>query len=240
MTSTYEFDASQVAPSQGSSPILPVSPGEGWLVTIIDAENKPTAKGDGGWYVEFTLCITEGPEKGATGAYRLNLGNDNEQTVHIAHAQLSALCYVTGVMQIADLKQLSGKPFRVIVALQKGEEAAEKGYTEIKKVLDIHGNKPGQQPAGEPATPAPSTAAPGVGNASSGSQPPPQTAQPVAPAPPTAWPSPDQAANEQAAAFNSGLQQGNGNTQQPPQQQQPTPAAASPPQGAVAPWAQPK
>ncbi|MAO23111.1 MAG: hypothetical protein CMJ25_20355 [Phycisphaerae bacterium] len=53
------------------------------------------------------------------------------------------------------------------MGLQKGEEAAAKGYTEVKKILDPQGNRAGQQkanpaamsPAGNSA-PAPAPVAP--------------------------------------------------------------------------------
>lgn len=157
MSSTaYSFDASTVAPSTGTSSNLPVSPPEGWPVQIIAAEMKQTASKDG-HFVEFTLQITEGDNLGAVGAYRLNLGNENEQTVFIAASQLSSLCHVTGVMQFTDFMALANIPFRVIVVMQTGADAVEKGYTEVKQVLDVNGNKPSAggavaNPAASPAS----------------------------------------------------------------------------------------
>lgn len=175
MSSAYNFDASQVAPSTGAAASLPVSPPEGWLVQIIEAENKPTAAGDGSWFVEFILQIMEGEHSGSTGAYRLNLGNQNEQAVNIAHAQLSAICHVVGIMQVQDLVQLANIPFRAIVVMQKGPEAIEKGYTEVKAVLDVNGNKPGK---GGPAAPNPGAAPSGAPQFQPSAAAPPPTASP--------------------------------------------------------------
>lgn len=113
-------------------------------VVISDSEIKETKGGDGG-FIQFTLEIIDGEHKGQTGPYRINLYNKNQQAVAIANKQLAALCYVTGVFQVNATEQLHGIPFTVEVDLQKGEEAKEKGYTEIKKVFDINGFEPWKQ-----------------------------------------------------------------------------------------------
>lgn len=116
-------------------------------VVIIAAEVVPTKNNDGGMVV-FTLQIIDGPAKGSDGVYRVNLYNSSEKAKKIAQSQLSALCYVTGQFQLGqngdDLTVLFGKPFMVEVTVQ----AQNDQYTEIKAVMDIHGNKPkaGGQP----------------------------------------------------------------------------------------------
>ena len=189
MSTEYNFDATTVAPSTGSSSNLPVSPPEGWSVQIVNVEMKQTSSKEG-HYAEFTLQIVDGEHVGTQGAYRLNLGNQNEQAVHIAHSQLSSLCHVTGVMQMTDLMQLANIPFRAVVVMQTVPQAVEKGYTEVKLVLDINGNKPGQQSAPNPN--APPAGAPQF-------QPPAAAAPPVAAAPPAVAPPAQQFAVEQGA-----------------------------------------
>ena len=131
------FDASKVDPEQGMSN-LPVGRHK---VVIETSEVKPTKDGSNG-KVQFNLVIVEGDSQNVTGAYNLNLYHSNPQVVQIAEKQLSALCHVTGVMNLADTQQLHGIPFYIEVVKQTKGEGAEKGYTEIKKVFDASGNEP--------------------------------------------------------------------------------------------------
>ncbi len=124
--------------------------GEGQLpvgkqpVAITAAEVKATKGGDSGMLV-LTLTVLDGPNKGATGPYRLNLYHGNQQTVEIAKKQLSAVCHVTGIFQLGqngtDLTPLFNIPFIVDVGVQVQDDR----YTEIKKIFDIHGNEPKRQ-----------------------------------------------------------------------------------------------
>jgi hypothetical protein len=137
------FDAHAFDPSQsvGSLPI-------GKHPVIAESsEVRPTSNNDGG-YLQFNLKIIDGPNAGATGAYRLNLYNASQKAVEIAHRQMSALCHVTGVYNVQDSAQLHNIPFMIEVGAQKGEGAIAKGYTEIKRVFDINGNEPGKQSKG--------------------------------------------------------------------------------------------
>lgn len=130
--------------------------GEGQLpvgkhpVVINGAEVKATKNNDGGMIV-LMLQIIDGPLKGATGPYRLNLYNKSEQAVKIARSQLSALCYVTQRFQLGqngtDLSPLFNVPFIIEVVPQ----VANENYTEIKKVFDINGNEPKAQGGGQAA-----------------------------------------------------------------------------------------
>ena len=148
------FDATKFDPSQVCGQ-LPIGKHK---VHIKSSEIKSTAAGDGGMLI-LELEILEGPNAGQTGLYRLNLYCEkNQQAKDIAHRQLSAICHVIQVFQIQDSAQLHGKPFIVQVGLQKGEEAAEKGYTEVQKVFDLAGNEPGKQGqsvAAQQSTPTP-------------------------------------------------------------------------------------
>lgn len=130
------FDARNVDPTQGVGG-LPIGKHP---VVAIKSEVKPTKDNDAG-YLQYDLQIIDGPNKGAVGAYRLNLYHTNPQTCEIAHKQLSALCHVTGVYQVQDSSQLHNIPFVVEVGLQK--EPNPNKYTEVKRVFDINGNEPG-------------------------------------------------------------------------------------------------
>lgn len=203
------FDATTIDPTQGAGQ-MPIGKHP---VAITGSEVKATQAQNGGMLV-LDLSIIDGPNKGQTGAYRLNLYNANQKAVEIAQKQLSAICHVTGVFKVSDSSQLHNIPFIVEVGYQKGEEPGPnnpeaKGYTEVKRVYDINGNEPGKKasnPAPQPAAQAP-TAAPAAAPAWNSTGNPPAQAQPPAAAP--AW----------AAA-------------------QPNPANFPPPTAPAAPWQQ--
>ena len=140
------FNAQQYDPTQGSGS-LPV----GRHPVIIESSEVKANKANDGGYLQLNLKLIDGPQTGTTGAYRLNLYHSNPQTAEIAHRQLSAICHCVGVFNVQDSSQLHNIPFIIEVGLQKGEEAAQKGYTEVKKVFDINGNEPGKAGQGAPA-----------------------------------------------------------------------------------------
>lgn len=181
------FNAHIVDPSQPVS-MLPVSDQNGHPVIIVSSEFKPTKNDQNSGFLELMLQIIDGPHKGETGAYRLNLFNANAQAVDIASRQLSALCHVTGQMMLSDSSQLHNIPFRAIVGMQKKATPDAPDYTQVNGVLDINGNKPGK--AGQPAPqaapqtqqgwPAPAPVAPAQ---PTWGQPAPQAAPSAPPAP---------------------------------------------------------
>ena len=140
------FNAQQYDPTQGGGN-LPV----GRHPSIIESSEVKANKANDGGYLQLNVKLIDGPQTGATGAYRLNLYHSNPQTAEIAHRQLSAICHCVGVFNVQDSSQLHNIPFIIEVGLQKGEEAAQKGYTEVKKVFDINGNEPGKAGQGAPA-----------------------------------------------------------------------------------------
>lgn len=140
------FDAQQYDPTQGGGN-LPV----GRHPSIIESSEVKANKANDGGYLQLNVKLIDGPQTGTTGAYRLNLYHSNPQTAEIAHRQLSAICHCVGVFNVQDSGQLHNIPFIIEVGLQKGEEAAQKGYTEVKKVFDINGNEPGKAGQGAPA-----------------------------------------------------------------------------------------
>lgn len=142
------FDAHKVDPSQVTS-MLPVSGPEGLPVVIRASDFKPVkdeSQPDGlskeHGYLQLDLEVIDGPFKGATGPYRLNLYNREPKAVEIAQRQLSAICHVVNVFKVGDSSALHNIPFRAIVALQKGENPEK--YTEVKGVKDINGSDPGK------------------------------------------------------------------------------------------------
>lgn len=116
-------------------------------VIIESAEVKATKDNQSG-YLQLNLKVIDGPNAGHVGPYRLNLYNQSQEAAQIAHRQLSAICHVTQTFQLGpdgtQLQYLFNKPFVIEVGMQKGQEAQEKGYTEIKRVYDMAGNEPGK------------------------------------------------------------------------------------------------
>lgn len=138
------FNAHGIDPSQGVGQ-LPIGR---HLVEVIRTEIKANSANTGG-YLMFILSIVDGQNAGLEGPHRFNLYNASEEAKNIAQRQFSAVCHVTGIMEVQDSDQFLGARYFVEVGLQKGEEAKEKGYTEIKKVYDINGNEPGKQGQGQ-------------------------------------------------------------------------------------------
>jgi len=128
------YDASQYDPTQRSGGNLPVGK---HLVQIIESDVKATKSGDSG-KLELIVQVIDGDARNQTGLINLNLYNVNPEAARIAHDQLSAICHVTGVMQITDSQQLHNIPFMVEAVPQKNEPK----YTEVKKVYDRDGNEP--------------------------------------------------------------------------------------------------
>jgi hypothetical protein len=108
-------------------------------VVITRDEVTATKAGDGGMLV-LTVEVIDGPQKGASGAYRLNLYSSSQVAAEIAHKQLSAICWALGVtQQITDTQVLHGQPFIIEVGPQKDNPQ----YTEVKKVFNMNGEEPG-------------------------------------------------------------------------------------------------
>lgn len=126
--STLNFNANDVTPSIGIDPI----PAGKYQAVIIESEMKPTRNGSG-QYLEFTFEVIEGDYKGRKVWARLNLENQNSQTVQIARADLSAICRAVNVMEPRDSIELHNLPMTITVRCRKNPETEEisneiKGY----------------------------------------------------------------------------------------------------------------
>jgi hypothetical protein len=214
------FDARTVQPAEIGGGSLPV--GE-HAVVITSDEAKPTSNNDGGMLV-LKLEIIDGPHKGVTGVWRLNLWNPNPKAVEIAHRQLSAICHAVNEFNLPnDTKPLHHKPFLVVVGPQDDPK-----YTEVKGAKKL---PQGWQPqAGQPVQQQP--------QASGGWQPQGAQAQQQAPqqgtaqwAPPAGQQQPAQGAQAQGNGWQPQATQGNAGWQ---------PNAGGQPQGNanVPAWAQ--
>ncbi len=160
------FDANSVEPSN-----FDVYPAGKYLAQIVSSEMRPTKDGRG-QYLFLELDILEGQFAGRKLFDRLNLVNDNPDTVDIATRTLSSICRATGQMQVKDSEQLHLIPLIADVRVRppKGQ------YGESNSIRYLPRNA-----AAAPATRAPvayaSAPAPATAPA-----PQPQPATPVAPA----------------------------------------------------------
>ena len=160
------FDANTVEPSN-----FDVFPAGKYLAQIVSSEMRPTKDGRG-QYLFLELDILEGQFAGRKLFDRLNLVNDNPDTVDIATRTLSSICRATGQMQVKDSEQLHLIPLIADVRVRppKGQ------YGESNSIRYLPRNA-----AAAPATRAPvayaSAPAPATAPA-----PQPQPATPVAPA----------------------------------------------------------
>ncbi len=129
------FDASQFTPSQAQG----AHPAGVFDATISNTLIKPTKAADGGLFeVEFST-------NSGRISNRYNLWNPSPQAVEIAHKELSALCYATGIFKLDfrnDGAALRNARCKIEVAKQANSE-----YMEVKRVLDMNGNEPGRAPA---------------------------------------------------------------------------------------------
>lgn len=160
------FDANSVEPSN-----FDVFPAGKYLAQIVSSEMRPTKDGRG-QYLFLELDILEGQFVGRKLFDRLNLVNDNPDTVDIATRTLSSICRATGQMQVKDSEQLHLIPLIADVRVRppKGQ------YGESNSIRYLPRNA-----AAAPATRAPGAYASAPAPATAPS-PQPQPATPVAPA----------------------------------------------------------
>ena len=162
------FDAANVDPNAG----FEVYPAGKYLAQIVASEMRPTKDGRG-QYLFLELDILEGPFAGRKLFDRLNLVNDNPDTVDIATRTLSAICRATGQMQVKDSEQLHLIP--LIADVRVRPPKGQYGESNSIRYLPRNAAAPApatRAPAAYASAPAPATAP----------APQPQPATPVAPA----------------------------------------------------------
>lgn len=216
------FNASQVQPNAA----LEAIPSGNYPVIITKSEEKPTKSGQGR-YIEFEMTIQGGQFHGRKVFDRLNIHNQNQQAVDIAYSTLSAICHVTGRLDIQATEQLHGVPFTAVVVKKERDDQPGSGNmtNEVKGYKDINGNDPGfAGNAGAQTGAAPNWAQ----NGQPAQNQPPQTQQfqqPQTQQAPQQWqqPAQQQAPQTQQPQVQQGQPPANG--QQPPPWVQNAPAA---------------
>ena len=147
---TINFNASEIAPSAGFRPI----PAGKYVAVINDSEMKPTKSG-GGHYLQFEFEIIEGDYAGRKLWARLNLDNPNPDAVHIARADLSAICHAVNILTPTDSVELHNLPLVIVVKCRKNQD--DEIVNEIKGYAAR--DTAGQSPAAALAAPASAPAA---------------------------------------------------------------------------------
>ncbi len=139
------FDAANVDPNAG----FELYPAGKYLVQIIASEMRPTKDGRG-QYLYLELDILDGQFAGRKLFDRLNLVNDNPDTVDIAKRALSSICRATGQMQVKDSEQLHLIPLIADVRVRppKGQ------YGESNSIRYLPRNAAAQATNAVPAAPA--------------------------------------------------------------------------------------
>lgn len=145
------FNAAGVKPNAA----LEAVPTGQYPVIISASEEKPTKSGNGS-YIQLEMTVQGGEFGGRKLFDRLNIKNPNQTAVDIAYATLSAICHVTGQLQISQTEQLHGKPFIAVVQKKEREDQPGTMTNEVKGYKDINGNDPGfagtvSSPAAQPA-----------------------------------------------------------------------------------------
>ncbi|AGC35756.1 single strand DNA binding protein [Rhizobium phage RHEph06] len=189
------FNASTVKPNVA----LEAIPSGLYPVIITKTEEKPTKSGQGS-YIEVEMTVQGGEFANRKIFDRLNIRNPNQTAVDIAYATLSAICHVTGVLNMTDTVQLHGRPFQAVVSKIPRDDRPDQMTNEVKGYKDVNGNDPGfsgtvANPSAQPgwAQQQPQQQQPAPAPQPQYQQQPPQT-QPAAPAQQPPQPAPTGAA----------------------------------------------
>jgi len=157
------FDATGVDPMK---PLEVLPPGK-YPAQIVASDMRLTRDGMG-QYLNLEIDVLDGPYKGRKLFDRLNLVNNNSQTVEMAQRTLSAICHATARLQVQDSEELHLIPFMAVVQVQPPKN----GYGESNKIRyqPLERAAPAAQPApvARPATAAPAMPAPQATLASGG------------------------------------------------------------------------
>lgn len=155
------------AQAEAQQDFSPLPTGE-YLAQIVDSDLKPT-KNNTGHYLELTFEVMEGEYKGRKHWERLNLDNQNTQTVEIANRAFAAIREATGVPNPRDSADLHYKPLVIRIdsfpagSARRNGQVRDRAESEVKAYKKAEGaSASGNAPTGSTAaaTPAsPSSAA---------------------------------------------------------------------------------
>lgn len=237
LSQPFRANSVQPASADGGGAQLPLGKHP---VIITEAEIKQVKDKEAAGLAEFTVEIIDGPSKGASGKFRLNIYSDSPKAVEIAWRQMSSLLMVCGLPEVQNLQQLYRIPFVIQV-----EPQTDAKYTQVTGFLDMSLRDPGKMsqngPAPQSAQPAPFG---GVASPPVQAQTNPTGGQWVAAGAPTAAPAastPWGGGQPAAAPAPAAAGWGNGQAVQAPTPAAPSGWGAAPatgaPAGNAAPWA---
>jgi len=142
------FDARTVAP-QGER--VPLPEGE-YNVVLTGTEIKSKPDSPQNRQLVCTYKVQDGPLVGQTLTTSIMISHENAVAQRIGQEKLSALCWVTGVIQISDSAQLHGRPLRLKITV-------DGKYNEVVAFMDASGRTATEVSKGGPAA-GPAVAAP--------------------------------------------------------------------------------
>ena len=138
---TYTQYADQIEPQMSWDPL----PAGEYLAMITESEWKDASTGHGNKYLQFTFEVVEGEYKGRKFWDRLNLVNQNQTAVEIAHRTLSAICHAVGKVRAKDSQELHNIPLLVKLSIKQGPNGPT---NEVRGYKAANGNgAPVLQPA---------------------------------------------------------------------------------------------
>jgi len=122
----------------------PVSDEHGHLCVIVGSRFDKSVSNPENGMLTFSERITGGPHDGKEFTLRLNLFNQTPKAVEIAKRDLARIAFVCGIglQDSSNTRLYANRPHRVHVALQDGEEAQLKGWTEVVGYSSADGTKP--------------------------------------------------------------------------------------------------
>lgn len=107
-----------LANAGGSSVLIPDA---SYTAVIVESLIKDTAKG--GKYIQLKMVITEGENQNVELIERLNIVNDNVQTVKIAYETLARIAKAVGMATLpTDTNQLHSKKFKLKTKTEQGQD----------------------------------------------------------------------------------------------------------------------
>jgi hypothetical protein len=121
MANLSGFDARTVTIEKPNFEAIPAGKYPAVIIDSIEKENKQGT----GSYLEITFQIIEGVFKGRNLWARLNLQNQSEKAMKIAHSELAELCLAVGNPTPHDSSELHNIPITIEVKCRKRPDTEE-------------------------------------------------------------------------------------------------------------------
>lgn len=116
-----------------------VLPAGVYAVTVARGGMRRTRAGTGR-YLHLELVVVEGEHAGRTLVHRFNFVNPSAAAVRIANGEFAALRRAAGVANPANVEDLCGPRFRVVVVCEKRRDDASRLVNAVRRFLPPDGN----------------------------------------------------------------------------------------------------